>query len=70
MKTPAILLTVAAAMAVGLLVERWATPWTNGLLRKGRITPYQCSRLWAILVVGSSMIAYTFIEPVALDLLK
>jgi hypothetical protein len=64
------LIGAAAGMAVGLVVERWATPWTDKLFRKGRITPYQRSRLWAILVVGSGLMTWTIVAARAPDLLK
>jgi hypothetical protein len=70
MKTAAELIAVAAAMAVALLIERWATPWTEALSRKGTLTPYQCNKIWAIAVVGSGWIAWLIIQPFALDWLK
>ena len=61
MNITAELLGAAAGIAVGLVVERWATPWTEKLLRKGSITLSQSSRLWAILVVGSGAITWTIV---------
>jgi hypothetical protein len=47
------------------LVERWATPWTEALKKKG-FTPYQCNKLWAIAVVSSFVIAWTAVRHFAL----
>ena len=70
MNISAILIAVAASIAIGLLVERWATPWTGALLRKGRIESWQSDRLWVLLVVGSATITYLLIQPVVLDILQ
>jgi hypothetical protein len=70
MNITAELLGASAGMAVGLVVERWATPWTHKLLRKGRITLSQHNRLWAILVVGSGLMTWTIVATHAPDLLK
>jgi hypothetical protein len=69
MKTAAVLIAVAAGLAVALLNERWASPWTDALARKNR-DDMDYGRLWAIIVVGSGMITYLIIEPVLLAWLK
>jgi hypothetical protein len=53
-----------------LLIERWATPWTEAFRRKGTLTRYQSDKIWAIAVVGSGWIAWMIIEPFVLDWLK
>ena len=70
MKIAAQLIAVAAGMAIALLIERWATPWTDALERKRTLAPYQCSRLWGLLVVGSGILTWLIVGPVALDWLK
>jgi hypothetical protein len=70
MNTSAVLIALAASTAIGLLVERWATPWIDGLLKKGSIDPWRSGRLWALLVVGSATVTYLLIQPTVLDLLQ
>ena len=69
MKTAAELIAVAAGLAMALLNERWATPWTNALAKKYR-NDMDYGRLWAIIVVGSGMITYLTMEPVLVAWLK
>jgi hypothetical protein len=69
MKLAGELIAVAAAIAVALLVERWATPWTETLKKKG-LTAYQSDKIWGIAVGGSGWIAWFIIRPFVLDWLK
>jgi hypothetical protein len=70
MNASAVLIALAASIATGLLVERWATPWIDALLKKGRIRSWQSDRFWALLVFGSAIITYVFIQPLVLDILR
>ncbi|WP_128089725.1 hypothetical protein [Bradyrhizobium viridifuturi] len=70
MSTTAVLIAVAVSLAVAMLNERWATPWTDALRKKGNLSPNQYNRLWAIAVVGSGLLTFVLIEPVLLNWLK
>ena len=70
MKTAAELLAVAAALAMALLNERWASPCMDALRRKGSLTDNQCTRLWGIAVIGSGALTYVLVEPVLVAWLK
>jgi hypothetical protein len=69
MKVTAELVSIAAAIAVGSAVERWATPWADALLKKG-FTVWQANRFWAIMVVGSGAMTWVLIEPFLINWLK